>query len=87
LSGHNQLTLEVKTTKGAFTDTFNVNGDGQKIVDEAIHKKKLDPHPPLPYLLKRARDGATLPLDAKIATYKLVDKDTVIVQPPEATDG
>ena len=87
MSGHNQITLEVKTTKGGFRDTFNLNNGGQKIVDEAIHTKKLDPHPPLPYILKRARDGATLPLAAKIETYGLVQNETVIVQAPEATDG
>jgi hypothetical protein len=87
MPAHNQLSLEVKTTKGAFTNTFNVNNPGQKIVDAAIHEKKLDPHPPLPYILKRASDGATLPLDAKIEMYGLRDGDTVIVQAPEATDG
>lgn len=87
MPGHNQITLEVKTTKGGFSDDFNVENPGQRIVDDAIHTKKLDPHPPLPYILKRARDGATLPLDAKIGTYSLSQNETVIVQAPEATDG
>lgn len=81
------ITLKVKTTKGSFTDSFNPENKGQKIVDEAIHTEKLDPHPPLPYVLKRASDGATLPTGDKIATYGLKDGDTVIVQAPEAKDG
>jgi hypothetical protein len=81
------ISLKVKTTNGAFTDTFNVENHGQKIVDAAIHTKKLDPHPPLPYVLKRASDGAALPVGSKIETYGLHDGDTVIVQAPEATDG
>jgi hypothetical protein len=81
------ISLTVKTTNGPFVDTFNIENPGQKIVDDAIHTKKLDPHPPLPYVLKRASDGKTLPVGARIATYGLHDGDTVIVQAPEATDG
>lgn len=82
-----QIDLTVRTTKGPFDDTFNLSNEGQKIVDTAIHKKKLDPHPPQHYTLKRAKDGHTLPLDAKIETYGLSAGETVIVQAPEATDG
>lgn len=81
-----KLTLNVKTTNGEFRDEFNISNRGQKIVDAAIEKKKLDPHPPLPYVLKRA-NGTTLPVSDKIENYGLSDGDIVIVQAPEATDG
>jgi hypothetical protein len=81
------LTLNVKTTNGAFKDSVNVENHGQKIVDDAIHQKHLDPHPPLPYVLKRAADGVSLQVGDKIETYHLHDGDTVIVQAPESTDG
>lgn len=81
------ISLVVKTTNGPFTDSFNVENKGQKIVDDAIHKKSLDPHPPVPYVLKRASTGELLPVGAKIGTYGLSDGETVVVQAPEATDG
>jgi hypothetical protein len=85
--GSPHLTLTVKSTSGSFSDEFNKNNPGRKILEEAIHRLHLDPNPAVAYVMKRESDGRQINPDEKLAAQGLEDGDVILIQTSQAQDG
>ena len=82
-----RITLVIKSTSGSFTEDFNASNKAEKVLNEAIRRLRLDPHPATPYVLKRESDGRVLTLSEKLGELGLRDGDVVLVQTSQAQDG
>jgi hypothetical protein len=81
------LDLTVKSTSGSFRDQFNRNNKAEKVLDEAIRRLRLDPDPPMGYVLRRESDGLVLTLSEKLGDLGIQDGDVILLQTPQAQDG
>jgi hypothetical protein len=83
-----KLTLTVQSTSGKFTDEFNGNNKAEKVLDEAKKRLKLEPNPPLPYvLIRKTAPEKKLNLQEKLGDQGVRDGDLILVQTSEAEDG